>query len=100
LVALLVWMLPYSDSAHFWVILAMTWLIGMGHFSHVVAGAVEVFSTAWAGQKQWGQVVLHRLVPALIGNCIGGVTLVAALNHAQVVSGGGGGGAGAGEDDK
>jgi formate/nitrite transporter FocA (FNT family) len=91
LIALLVWMLPYSESAHFWVILAMTWLIGMGHFSHVVAGAVEVFSTAWAGEKPWGHVMLHWLVPALIGNCIGGVTLVAALNHAQVVAGGGDG---------
>jgi formate/nitrite transporter FocA (FNT family) len=92
LIALLVWMLPYSESAHFWVILAMTWLVGIGHFSHIVAGAVEVASTAWAGEKAWATVVLHWVVPALIGNCIGGVTLVAALNHAQVVSGGGGDG--------
>lgn len=88
LIALLVWMLPYAESAHFWVILAMTWLVGAGNFSHVVAGAVEVSSTAWAGEKPWGGVVLHWLVPVLIGNCIGGVTLVAALNHAQVVAGG------------
>jgi formate/nitrite transporter FocA (FNT family) len=30
------------------------------------------------------------LVPTLIGNIIGGVTIVAALNHAQIVAGGGG----------
>jgi formate/nitrite transporter FocA (FNT family) len=33
-------------------------------------------------------VFLYYLVPTLIGNTIGGVTLVAALNHAQVVAGG------------
>jgi formate-nitrite transporter family protein len=27
------------------------------------------------------------IVPTLLGNILGGVTLVAALNHAQVVSG-------------
>jgi formate/nitrite transporter FocA (FNT family) len=50
LIALLMWMRPYAESAHFWVILAITWLIGVGQFSHVIAGAVEVFSTAWARQ--------------------------------------------------
>jgi formate/nitrite transporter FocA (FNT family) len=88
LIALLVWMLPYAESAHFWVILAITWLVGAGEFSHIVAGAVETFAAAWAGQKPWMQVAGGYLVPTLIGNIIGGVTLVAALNHAQVVAGG------------
>ena len=55
---------------------------------NIIAGAVEVFSVAWAGQKPWGEVFIHYMIPTLIGNTLGGVTLVAALNPAQVVAGG------------
>jgi formate/nitrite transporter FocA (FNT family) len=61
--------------------------VGLGQFSHIVAGWVEVSALAFAGEKGWGTVVLHYALPTLIGNIIGGVTLVAALNHAQVVAG-------------
>jgi formate/nitrite transporter FocA (FNT family) len=89
LIALLVWMLPASQSAHVLVIVLMTWLVGIGEFSHIVAGAVEVFYGAVAGKIPWGDAVTRFIVPALIGNVIGGVTLVSALNHAQVTAGGG-----------
>jgi formate/nitrite transporter FocA (FNT family) len=88
LVALMVWLLPFAESARVWVIIFITYLIGLGAFPHVIAGAVNVFSLAAAGQKPWGDVLLSFLLPTLIGNIIGGVTLVAALNHAQVVAGG------------
>ena len=42
------------------------------------------------GGTSWLAVLGGYAVPTLIGNVIGGVTLVAALNHAQVVSGGAG----------
>jgi len=87
LIALLVWMLPYAESAHFFVIVLITWVIGIGHFAHVVAGAVNVFALAWAGQKGWENVFSDFIIPALLGNILGGVMLVAGLNHAQVVSG-------------
>ena len=87
LIALLVWMLPYAESSHFFVILTITWLIGIGHLAHVIAGAVNVFTVAWAGEKSWLAVFGAFIIPALLGNIIGGVTLVAGLNHAQVVSG-------------
>jgi formate-nitrite transporter family protein len=88
LIALIVWLLPFAEAARFFVILLLTYVVGIGNFSHIVAGAVEVFSLAWAGEKGWGAVLIHYIVPTLIGNTIGGVTLVAALNHAQVVAGG------------
>ena len=87
LVAILVWMLPYAESAHFFVIISVTWLIGIGHFSHIVAGAVEVFASGWAGIAPWSTIVAQYIVPVLLGNIIGGVTLVAALNHAQINAG-------------
>ena len=87
LIATLVWMLPYAEAAHFWIILAVTWLVGVAQFPHIVAGAVNVFTLAFAGQKRLGEAAGYYLIPTLIGNVIGGVTIVAALNHAQVNSG-------------
>ena len=87
LIALLVWMLPYAESAHFFVIVLITWLIGIANFSHIIAGAVDTFALGWAGAKPWTEIVGVYIVPVLFGNILGGVTLVAALNHAQIKSG-------------
>jgi formate-nitrite transporter family protein len=86
LIAMLVWMLPFAEAARFFVVVTMTWLIGLGGFTHVVAGAVEVLFLAWAGLAPWHAAVGGYIVPALIGNILGGVALVAVVNHAQVVS--------------
>jgi formate-nitrite transporter family protein len=86
LIALLVWMLPAAESGKLPVIVLMTWLIGAGSFAHVIAGSSEVFYAAWRGEATWAQAVLGFVLPALIGNMIGGITLVAALNHAQATA--------------
>jgi formate/nitrite transporter FocA (FNT family) len=39
------------------------------------------------GQASWWQYLAGYMLPTLIGNTLGGVSLVAALNHAQVVAG-------------
>jgi formate/nitrite transporter FocA (FNT family) len=87
LIALMVWLLPYAEVGRVWVIIIITYLVGLGHFSHIIAGAVEVFALSAAGEKPWLSVICGYLLPTLIGNIIGGVTLVAALNHAQIVAG-------------
>jgi formate/nitrite transporter FocA (FNT family) len=86
LIAILVWVLPFAESARFFVIVALTWVIGIGGFTHVVAGAVDVLFLATTGATPWGHAFGGYLLPALIGNIIGGVSLVAVLNHAQAVS--------------
>ena len=86
LIAMLVWVLPFAESSRFFVIVALTWVIGIGGFSHVVAGAVDVLFLATTGAAPWTQAVFGYIVPALIGNVLGGVSLVAVLNHAQVIS--------------
>jgi formate/nitrite transporter FocA (FNT family) len=91
LIALMIWLLPFAEAARFWVIILITYVVGLGQLSHVIAGSVEVFELAAAGGATWPGVAGGYVVPTLIGNIIGGVTLVAALNHAQVVSGEGGG---------
>lgn len=84
IIALLVWMLPAAETAKIPVIVLMTWLIAAGGFAHVVAGSSEVFYAAWRGEATWAQAMLGFVLPSLIGNMAGGITLVAALNHAQV----------------
>jgi formate/nitrite transporter FocA (FNT family) len=90
LIALMVWLLPFAESARVWVIIFITYIVGLGNFSHIIAGSVETFTLAAMGQKSWLIVLGGFVVPTLIGNILGGVTLVATLNHAQVVAGGGG----------
>jgi formate/nitrite transporter FocA (FNT family) len=87
LIALMVWLLPAARSARFFVIVAVTWLVGAGEFSHSIAGSIEVLFLAVTGQVGIGTFLGGFLLPALVGNSVGGVALVAALNHAQVVAG-------------
>jgi formate/nitrite transporter FocA (FNT family) len=88
LIALMVWMLPVARSARFFVIVTVTWLVGAAELSHVVAGSAEVLHLVVLGEVGLG-AYLAWLGPVLLGNSVGGVTLVAALNHAQVVAGNG-----------
>lgn len=90
LIALMVWLLPFAETARVWVIIIITYIVGLSHFSHVIAGAVEVFAVAAMNEASWLTALGHYVAPTLIGNILGGVTLVAALNHVQVVAGGGG----------
>jgi formate/nitrite transporter FocA (FNT family) len=87
LIALMVWLLPVAEVARLWVIILITYVVGLGQLSHIIAGSVETFYVAAAGAVSPWYALGHFVVPTLIGNCIGGVSLVAALNHAQVVSG-------------
>ena len=87
LIALMVWMLPAARSAQFFVVLLMTWLVGAGGLAHVVAGSTDVLYLVFADRLPWTSYLVQFLIPALIGNTVGGTLLVAALNHAQVVGG-------------
>lgn len=87
LIALMVWLLPAADLAKVGVIIILTYTVGLGQFSHIIAGSTEAFYLVVTGQASFGQYLLSFMIPTLIGNIIGGVSLVAALNHAQVVAG-------------
>jgi formate/nitrite transporter FocA (FNT family) len=83
LIALMVWLMPAASSAKILVIVAVTWLIAAGEFSHVIAGSAEAAVAAMQGTIGWQQFAIGFLLPAL-SNSIGGVVFVALLNHAQV----------------
>jgi formate/nitrite transporter FocA (FNT family) len=89
LIALMVWLLPFAGEMRILVIILLTFLIGLGHFPHVIAGSVEVLYLVVISAASWKDFFLGFMLPALIGNVLGGVMLVAMLNHAQVVAGAG-----------
>ncbi len=87
LIALMVWMLPVAHSSRIATVVIVTYFVGLGRFPHIIAGSVEVLYLVAAGQLSWVHYMGGYMLPALIGNTIGGVTLVSAVNHAQVMSG-------------
>lgn len=86
IIALMVWMLPAAKTAHIWVIGVMAWLVGAASLAHVVVGSVETGYLMWRGAASFGTYFGHFLIPTLVGNTIGGVVLVALINHQQVAS--------------
>lgn len=84
LIALMVWLMPAAASARILVIVAVTWLIAAGELSHVIAGSLEAAFAAMSGAIGWSDYLLGFLLPAFIGNSLGGIVFVALLNHAQV----------------
>jgi formate/nitrite transporter FocA (FNT family) len=87
LIALVVWLLAASDSSQIGIIVILTYTVGLGQFTHIIVGSVEVLFLVMSGQLSWVSFAAGYAAPTLIGNIIGGVSLVSALNHAQVVSG-------------
>ncbi len=85
LIALMVWLLPYAESARVTVIIILTYIVGLAGFAHIIAGSIVVFQLAASGQAGW-DTAIGWVIPTLTGNIIGGVLLVAALNNAQVVA--------------
>ncbi len=87
LIALLIWLMPFAESARVAVIVLMTYVISLGSFNHVVAGSVDAFYLVCLGERSWGEYLGGFMLPTLIGNVLGGVSLVAVLNHAQAMAG-------------
>jgi formate/nitrite transporter FocA (FNT family) len=84
LIALMVWLLPSARSAKLLVIILITYLVSVGRFSHIIAGSVEAFFAVLTGQASAYAFTLGFFLPTIIGNTIGGVALVALLNHAPL----------------
>ena len=83
-VAALVWMLPSSKGFEVWIIIIMTYLIAIGGFAHVIVGSAEAFLLLLDGQVGVVRAFGGYLLPALVGNIIGGTALFSLLAYAQV----------------
>jgi formate/nitrite transporter FocA (FNT family) len=86
LIALMVWMLPGADTNRPFIVLLITYFVGLGSFSHIIAGSVETLYLVAIGQLSWASYAVSFLLPVFIGNVIGGSSLVALLNYGQIVA--------------
>jgi formate/nitrite transporter FocA (FNT family) len=85
LIAALVWILPRMEHAgEVLMIVIVTYIIGLGDMSHVVAGATELFILVARGELALDAAVFGGVLPALAGNVLGGTGIFAALTYAQV----------------
>ncbi|HSO07256.1 MAG TPA: formate/nitrite transporter family protein [Pelomicrobium sp.] len=84
LIAIMVWLLPSADNSRVGVVILMTYVVALGGFAHIIAGSAEVIYLVVTGGATWGEYLLDFMLPTLAGNIIGGVALVAMVNHAQV----------------
>ncbi len=84
LIALMIWLLPSARSARLLVIMLLTYVVALGHFSHIIAGSVESFYAVFVGEASLSAYLTGFFAPTIIGNTIGGVALVALLNHAPL----------------
>jgi formate-nitrite transporter family protein len=87
LVALMVWLQPGAKYTRLHVIIILSYLIGIAGFPHIIAGSVEVLYLVAEQRMSLGQYLIAYLIPVLLGNTVGGVMLVAALNYGQVSAG-------------
>jgi formate/nitrite transporter FocA (FNT family) len=84
LIALMVWLLPAAETARPFIIIIVTYVVGLGGFTHVIAGSVDVLYLVESGAASWTDFLARFFAPTLLGNVVGGVTLVAVLNYGQV----------------
>ena len=84
LIALMVWLLPSARSARLLTILLVTYTVGVSRLAHVIAGSAEAAYAVMVGAVPVSDYFVVFLLPTLIGNVIGGVSMVAIVNHAAI----------------
>jgi formate/nitrite transporter FocA (FNT family) len=88
LIALVAWLVTASHwtIGQVAVIWLLTFVVGVGHFSHCIATTGEIMSAVFGGSVPFPRY-LQWLVLATAGNIVGGVTMVTVLNFGQVKAG-------------
>lgn len=84
LIAVVAWILPNGRNQAFWIILAITYVIAVAGFSHSIVGADETFLLLFCGKVDASRAVFGLLIPAILGNLVGGAGLFTLLAHGQV----------------
>src|SRR3954463_2359899 len=84
LIALMAWLLPATKGSRAHIIVVMTYVVALGQFAHIIAGSVECAFLVQSGRASLSQYASDFFVPTLLGNILGGTTLVALLNYGQV----------------
>ncbi|HEX4205571.1 MAG TPA: formate/nitrite transporter family protein [Ktedonobacteraceae bacterium] len=86
LIALMVWLLPVAGDTKLHIIILITYIVALANFAHVIAGSVDMLYLVNKDVISWLDYLGSFLLPTLIGNILGGVSLVAVLNFAQIAT--------------
>jgi formate/nitrite transporter FocA (FNT family) len=86
LIATMVWLVPAAEASKILVIVLMTYMIGIGGFTHIIVGSTEVLFLVFDGRLAFADYVLAFGLPTLAGNVVGGSLIFALMSHAQVRS--------------
>jgi formate-nitrite transporter family protein len=81
---LMAWLLPAVKGSRPHLVVVMTYVVALGQFAHIIAGSVECAFLVQSGLASLSQYASDFFVPTLLGNILGGTTLVALLNYGQV----------------
>jgi formate-nitrite transporter family protein len=84
LIALMVWLLPSARAARLLTILLVTYTVAVSKLTHVVAGSVEAAYAVMIGTATLADYFFVFMIPTLLGNMLGGISLVAIVNHAAI----------------
>ncbi|MBS1788559.1 MAG: formate/nitrite transporter family protein [Acidobacteria bacterium] len=100
------WLVTYRAIYAGWLIALMAWLVASTRetvaqilliwistapisalgFRHSIAGATEAFYRAFDGASGWAWAINEFIIPAVLGNIVGGFLFVALINHRQVAA--------------
>jgi formate/nitrite transporter FocA (FNT family) len=85
LIALVAWLVTASTDTvgQVVIIVLVTYLVGVAHFAHSIAGSGEALAAVLVGQLPVTSYVTW-LAGAVLGNAAGGVIIVALFNYGQV----------------
>lgn len=86
LIALMVWLLPSARSARLVTILLITYVVAISKLSHIIAGSVEASYGVMYGAATMRDYFGSFFGPTLLGNMIGGISLVAIINHGSIAA--------------
>jgi formate-nitrite transporter family protein len=88
IIALVAWLVSGSHSITGSVMLIwlLTFLVGLGHFAHCIASSGEILAAILQHQVTAAQY-FRWLLPAVLGNIVGGVLIVTLLEYGQVKGG-------------
>lgn len=84
LIAAVAWALPAGRQQEFLIVLFFTYFISFGGLAHVIAGSGEAWLLWLSGEITLGTAIGGLILPALLGNLLGGTAMFACLAHAQV----------------
>lgn len=77
-------MLPKVPGSAFLLIVAFTWLIAAGDFTHIVAGSVEMWFLLLTGGTTANTAIFSFFLPVLAGNIAGGTAVFTLMAWGQV----------------